>query len=60
MQNDQGQIEDITYIYPARGFEGNIWYPYSFFDGDPLDSIDQPHNGSALVGTFSANLCNTH
>jgi hypothetical protein len=60
VRNDQGQIEDIAYVYPARTFEGDIQYPYSFFGGDPLDSTDKPHNGNALVGVYSDSLCKTH
>jgi hypothetical protein len=60
VRNDQGQIEDIAYVYPARAFEGDIRYPYSFFGGDPLDSTDKPHNGNALVGVYSDSICNTH
>jgi len=60
VRDDKGQIEDIAYVYPARTFEDDIRYPYSFFGGDPPDSTDRAHNGSALVGIFSNRPRNTH
>jgi hypothetical protein len=54
-RNDEGQIEDIAYVYPATASEGDIRYPYSFFGGDPPNSIDRPLSGHALVDIFTCN-----
>ena len=58
-RNIEGQIEDIAYVYPSRAFEGDIRYPYSFFGGDPPNTIDRPLSGHALVGIFTYSPCDT-
>jgi len=59
LRNGEGQIEDIAYVYPSRGFYGDMLYPYSFFGGDPPNTIDRPLSGQALVGIFTDSQCNT-
>jgi hypothetical protein len=56
-RNNQDQIEDIAYVYPARTFQGDIRYPYSFFGGDPPNITDGPLHANALVGILNHSLC---